>query len=304
MPKFFLDSAPGETALLDGEDGRHIARSLRMRPGEALTLCDCRGTDYDGVIDTIDGENVTVRILGSRPCAAEPSLSAVLYQCLPKLDKFDLVVQKSVELGVSRIVPVLSMRCVSRPDAKSLAKKLERWNRIAAEAAKQSGRGILPPVSPALTFEQAVREAESAGGVNLLFYEGGGVFRCCQCALPHMIHEKAGCIVNIASIWGEVGASCEVHYSAAKAAVIGLTKALAKELGPSGIRVNCVSPGVIDTEMNAQHGEETMRELCDCTPLGRIGLPEDVAAAVSYLVSDAASFVTGQVLPVNGGFPY
>lgn len=132
----------------------------------------------------------------------------------------------------------------------------------------------------------------------------GGVFRCCQCALPHMIHEKAGCIVNIASIWGEVGASCEVHYSAAKAAVIGLTKALAKELGPSGIRVNCVSPGVIDTEMNAQHGEETMRELCDCTPLGRIGLPEDVAAAVSYLVSDAASFVTGQVLPVNGGFPY
>lgn len=175
MPKFFLDSAPGETALLDGEDGRHISRSLRMRPGEALTLCDCRGTDYDGVIDTIDGESVTVRILGSRPCAAEPSLSAVLYQCLPKLDKFDLVVQKSVELGVSRIVPVLSMRCVSRPDAKSLAKKLERWNRIAAEAAKQSGRGILPPVSPALPFEQAVREAESAGGVNLLFYEGGGV---------------------------------------------------------------------------------------------------------------------------------
>ena len=174
MPKFFLDNAPGETALLDGEDGRHIARSLRMRPGEALTLCDCRGTDYDGVIDAIDGESVTVRILGSRPCAAEPSLSAVLYQCLPKLDKFDLVVQKSVELGVSRIVPVLSMRCVSRPDAKSLAKKLERWNRIAAEAAKQSGRGILPPVSPTLPFEQAVREAESAGGVNLLFYEGVG----------------------------------------------------------------------------------------------------------------------------------
>ena len=132
MPKFFLDNAPGETVLLGGEDGRHIARSLRMRPGEALTLCDCRGTDYDGMIDTIDGESVTVRILGSRPCAAEPSLSAVLYQCLPKLDKFDLVVQKSVELGVSRIVPVLSMRCVSRPDAKSLAKKLERWNRRAA----------------------------------------------------------------------------------------------------------------------------------------------------------------------------
>ena len=82
-----------------------------------------------------------------------------------------------------------------------------------------------------------------------------GVFRCCQCALPHMIHEKSGCIINIASIWGEIGASCEVHYSAAKAAVIGLTKALAKELGPSHIRVNCVSPGVIDTEMNAMFDE-------------------------------------------------
>ena len=130
-----------------------------------------------------------------------------------------------------------------------------------------------------------------------------GVFRCCQCALPHMIHEKSGCIINIASIWGEIGASCEVHYSAAKAAIIGLTKALAKELGPSHIRVNCVSPGVIDTEMNAMFDEETMRELCESTPLGRIGSPEDIAAAVSFLASDAASFLTGQTLSVNGLFP-
>lgn len=130
-----------------------------------------------------------------------------------------------------------------------------------------------------------------------------GVFRCCQCALPHMIHEKSGCIINIASIWGEIGASCEVHYSAAKAAVIGLTKALAKELGPSHIRVNCVSPGVIDTEMNAMFDKETMRDLCESTPLGRIGSPEDIAAAVSFLASDAASFITGQTLSVNGLFP-
>ena len=130
-----------------------------------------------------------------------------------------------------------------------------------------------------------------------------GVFRCCQCALPHMIHEKSGCIINIASIWGEIGASCEVHYSAANAAVIGLTKALAKELGPSHIRVNCVSPGVIDTEMNAMFDEETMRELCESTPLGRIGSPEDIAAAVSFLASDAASVLTGQTLSVNGLFP-
>ena len=130
-----------------------------------------------------------------------------------------------------------------------------------------------------------------------------GVFRCCQCALPHMIHEKSGCIINIASIWGEIGASCEVHYSAAKAAVIGLTKALAKELGPSHIRVNCVSPGVIDTEMNAMFDEETMRDLCESTPLGRIGSPEDIAAAVSFLASDAASFITGQTISVNGLLP-
>lgn len=130
-----------------------------------------------------------------------------------------------------------------------------------------------------------------------------GVFRCCQCALPHMIHEKSGCIINIASIWGEIGASCEVHYSAAKAAVIGLTKALAKELGPSHIRVNCVSPGVIYTEMNAMFDKETMRDLCESTPLGRIGSPEDIAAAVSFLASDAASFITGQTLSVNGLFP-
>lgn len=130
-----------------------------------------------------------------------------------------------------------------------------------------------------------------------------GVFRCCQCALPHMIHEQSGCIINIASIWGEIGASCEVHYSAAKAAVIGLTKALAKELGPSHIRVNCVSPGVIDTEMNAMFDKETMRDLCESTPLGRIGSPEDIAAAVSFLASDAASFITGQTLSVNGLFP-
>ena len=129
-----------------------------------------------------------------------------------------------------------------------------------------------------------------------------GVFRCCQCALPHMIREKAGVIVNIASMWGQTGASCEVHYSAAKAAVIGLTRALAKELGPSGIRVNCVSPGVIDTKMNAPLGPGTMEALREETPLCRIGTPEDVAEAVAFLAGEGARFITGQVLGVNGGF--
>jgi 3-oxoacyl-[acyl-carrier protein] reductase len=128
-----------------------------------------------------------------------------------------------------------------------------------------------------------------------------GVFLCCRAALPAMIREKSGCIVNISSMWGQVGASCEVHYSAAKAAVIGLTKALAKEVGPSGIRVNCIAPGVIATEMNAGFSKETMEALRRETPLCRIGSPEDIAHAVSFLASPRAGFITGQVLGVSGG---
>ena len=128
-----------------------------------------------------------------------------------------------------------------------------------------------------------------------------GVFRCIQAALPGMLSRKQGSIVTVSSIWGVAGASCETHYSAAKAAVIGLTKALAKELGPSGIRVNCVAPGVIDTAMNAHLGEDTKAALKDETPLGTIGTPRDVADAIYYLASDRAGFVTGQVLGVNGG---
>ena len=128
-----------------------------------------------------------------------------------------------------------------------------------------------------------------------------GVFNCCQCALPYMIHQKSGKIINISSMWGQVGGSCEVHYSAAKAAVIGLTKALAKEVGPSGIQVNCIAPGVINTEMNSNLDENTMEELKEETPLGIIGMPKDIANAVSFLASDKADFITGQILGVNGG---
>jgi 3-oxoacyl-[acyl-carrier protein] reductase len=129
-----------------------------------------------------------------------------------------------------------------------------------------------------------------------------GVFNCCRAALPNMIKNHTGVIINIASMWGEVGASCEVHYSAAKAGVIGLTKALAKEVGVSGIRVNAVSPGVIRTDMLNAFSENDLEELKNETPLMRLGTPEDIANAVEFLVSDRASFITGQVLSVNGGF--
>jgi 3-oxoacyl-[acyl-carrier protein] reductase len=128
-----------------------------------------------------------------------------------------------------------------------------------------------------------------------------GVFHCCQCALPHMIHEKRGKIINLSSMWGQVGASCEVHYSAAKAAVIGLTKALAKEVGPSNIQVNCIAPGVIQTEMNAHLDEDTMNELKEEIPLGVLGTAEDIAGAVSFLASSRSNFITGQIFGVNGG---
>lgn len=122
-----------------------------------------------------------------------------------------------------------------------------------------------------------------------------------ECA-KQMISRHSGSIINIGSVWGRCGASCEVAYSASKAALRGLTLALAKELGPSSIRVNCIEPGVIDTDMNAEHTKETMDELCDSTPLCRIGKPSDVAEAVYFLSSDAASFITGQIIGVDGGF--
>ena len=129
-----------------------------------------------------------------------------------------------------------------------------------------------------------------------------GAFFTVQNALPHMLHEKRGRIINISSMWGEVGASCEVHYSAAKGALIAMTKALAKELGPSGITVNCITPGVIDTEMNAHLSAEDLAELCEETPLGRLGSPDDIAETVAFLASAEAGFITGQIIGVNGGF--
>ena len=129
-----------------------------------------------------------------------------------------------------------------------------------------------------------------------------GAYHLCRAAVPSMVRCHSGKILTVSSMWGEVGASCEVAYSAAKAGLIGFTKALAKELGPSGITVNCVSPGVIDTAMCAVLDEETKAALTEETPLCRLGTPNDVAEALLFLASDKASFITGQVLGVNGGF--
>ena len=120
--------------------------------------------------------------------------------------------------------------------------------------------------------------------------------------IPDMINKGRGAIINVSSMWGLVGSSCEVHYSTAKAALIGMTKALAKELGPSGIRVNAIAPGVIDTDMNSGYSEEDIAELVDKTPLMRVGTPEDIAQVAYFLASDSSAFVTGAVINASGGY--
>lgn len=136
---------------------------------------------------------------------------------------------------------------------------------------------------------------------NMINTNLSGVFFMCRQVLPYMIHEKSGRIINITSMWGETGGSCEVHYSAAKAGIIGLTKALAKEVAPSGITVNCVSPGVIMTGMMEGFSKDVLDSLTEETPVQRLGTPLDVANAVRFLAGENASFITGEVLRINGG---
>lgn len=130
----------------------------------------------------------------------------------------------------------------------------------------------------------------------------GGFYNLANCVIPSMVHNKKGSIVAISSMWGQTGASCEALYSAAKGAVDSYVKSLAKELGPSGIRVNAIAPGVIDTDMLSCYSQEDLNALAEETPLQRLGTPEDIASAVYFLTSKEASFITGQILGVNGGF--
>ncbi len=173
MPHFFCEAVTGDRAVITGEDARHIAKVLRMRLGEGLTLSAVDGMDYDCVIEGLSPELVELSIQRAYPNETEPRAKVTLFQCVPKSDKMDWIVQKAVELGVFEVVPVLSKRCVSRPDAKTAAKKVERWQKIAKEAAKQSGRGIIPVVRPMITFAEALKEA-STMELALFCYEGGG----------------------------------------------------------------------------------------------------------------------------------
>lgn len=146
-----------------------------------------------------------------------------------------------------------------------------------------------------------IQDITEADWDNMFNINIKGMFITVKTFLDNMIHNKWGRIINISSMWGEQGGSCEVHYSASKSAVIGFTKALAKELGPSGITVNCISPGVIDTDMNSHLTTEDIDELAAETPVNKIGKAMDIADAALFLASEKSSFITGTVIPVNGG---
>ncbi|MEG0615689.1 MAG: RsmE family RNA methyltransferase [Oscillospiraceae bacterium] len=172
MPRFFVDNI-AECAEISGADANHIAQSLRMKIGEEVTLCDRNGYDYHCVIEEFTENSVFCKVLDKCLSKSEPSIKLTLFQAMPKLDKLETIIQKSVELGVSRIVPVLTSRCVSRPDEKSFAKKLERYQKISLEAAKQSGRGIIPEISGIITLQKAFNEM-ILSDIPLICYEGGG----------------------------------------------------------------------------------------------------------------------------------
>lgn len=172
MQRLFLDEISGNEVILDAQQSRHIAKSLRMRVGDMLMLCDGEGNDYGSIIEEITKESVRLKICYKQASEQEPDCRVTIYQGVPKGSKFEDIIQKCVELGVTRIVPTLTKRCVSRPDEKSGAKKNVRYNKIALEAAQQSGRGIVPEIAEMKTLVQAVADDDSE--IKIVFYEGGG----------------------------------------------------------------------------------------------------------------------------------
>ena len=190
MPRFFSQNIQGQTAYIEGDDAKHIAKALHAKTGQQFVVCDAGGTDYLCAVSELSSSLVTLDILSSGPSRGEPKARIRLYQALPKGEKLELIVQKAVELGAAEIIPVLTSRCISRPSLKAMDKKIARLQRIAYEAAKQCGRGIIPQVGPLLEFDKAAAQmAESE--LAILFYEE------CQTELSRLLSGAAPASVSI-----------------------------------------------------------------------------------------------------------
>lgn len=215
MPKFFVDEVSSEIITLDGEQARHISKSLRMKKGEEVVLCDGKGTDYACVIEDICDDLVTLKLAFTTDTQSESNIKIALYQGVPKGDKLANVVQKCTELGVCSFHPVTMARSISRPDEKSAEKKVKRLNKIACEAAKQSRRGIVPEVFPFEDYSSAISKIEAQK--IILFYEKGG-----ENLKDILCRFKKGNITEIAVIIGPEGGfeEAEVDFASERGAVI------------------------------------------------------------------------------------
>lgn len=210
MPRFFVDDIPAGRYILSGEAGRHGAKVLRLRPGEAVTLCDGRGTDFPCTVRENMGDSFLLDVGAGTPSRGEPRTKVTVCQCLPKGDKLETVVQKAVELGAYEIWPVESRYCVAKWDQKSREKKLSRLQRIALEAAMQSGRGVVPKVLEPAGLRRALETAQSAGDI-LFFYEraGRGLRSCLRGIGDRLflfVGPEGGFSEEEAALAGELGA--------------------------------------------------------------------------------------------------
>ena len=237
MPRFFVESVENDFIEINGDDARHISLSLRMKKGESLVLCDGKGREAEAVIREAFPESVVLDITERRDSIAEPKTEVVLYQALPKFDKLEYIIQKSVELGVSKIVPVLSSRCISRPDEKTMKKKLERLHKIADEAAKQSGRGKLPEVGELLSFKNAVAEMVKAE-TPIFFFEHA------EYPLHEIMEKRRG--GKIAMMVGSEGG-----FSEEEAAFAAEKGALIASLGPRILRCETAPVAALSAIMYA-----------------------------------------------------
>jgi 16S rRNA (uracil1498-N3)-methyltransferase len=245
MPRFFIrqEQIDGEIIRLVGEDAHHMARSLRMAVGDPLTVCDMQGNQYECKVESFsDDKEVAVRILSVSHGDTEPLCNITLFQALPKGDKLDTVIQKTVECGVSSIVPFESERCVVRVKADAEERKTERRQRIASEAAKQSGRGILPKVSETVSFEKML-EAASKAKLPLFCYEGDGTLPLGKVLAQHLVKDSDGKYPDVAVVIGSEGGFSQEEVRRAKEAgliPIGLGKRILRTETAPVFALSCI----------------------------------------------------------------